>query len=87
MYRSRRALATHYCNHSYCRRVIIERDCAGKCLQWYEFAVSQTNVTDVRFEPVEPGFEPEPNLFEPLLAVRFSWVRMGSVWGSTPGIL
>ena len=45
------------------------------------------NVTNVRFEPVEPGFEPEPNLFEPLLVVRFSWVRMGSVWGSTPGIL
>jgi len=44
------------------------------------------NVTDVRFEPVEPGFEPEPNLSEPLLAVRFRRVRMGSVWGSAPGI-
>jgi len=44
------------------------------------------NVTDVRFEPVEPRFEPEPHLFEPLLAVRFRRVRMGSVSGSPPGI-
>ena len=39
------------------------------------------NVTDVRFEPVEPRFEPEPNPSERLLAVRLGWVRMGSVWG------
>jgi hypothetical protein len=44
------------------------------------------NVTDVRFEPVEPGFEPEPHLFEPLLAVRFRRVQIGSVSGSAPGL-
>lgn len=39
----------------------------------------QVNVTDVRFEPSEPVFKPEPHLSEPFLPVRFERVRVGWV--------
>ena len=37
----------------------------------------QRSIPDVQFETVEPVFEPEPHLSQPLLPIRFGRVRIG----------